>query len=137
MAWNELWQHPEIRQPLAVCLGAIPGALSRYYLGSWLTQRLGTEFPYGTFMINLSGCFVMGLVSSWLERRLDLSPEVRLLVAVGFLGSYTTFSTYALDVSALGRAEAWGSGLVYGVGSAILGVLGLELGRGLVKLLWP
>lgn len=128
---------PALRNPLAVSLGAIAGALSRYYLGLWFVQWLGNEFPYGTFVINLTGCFVMGLFTTLVVEQITPIPlEVRLLVTVGFLGSYTTFSTYGLDVVLLSQrasADGWRWMALakigfYWIGSAILGVLSVQLG---------
>jgi fluoride exporter len=125
-----------LRAPIAICLGAIPGALSRYYLTQLCAQWFGTKFPYGTFLINLSGALLMGLfVTLTLERAIS-SPELRLLVAVGFLGSYTTFSTYALDTSVLMRSNNYGAGLFYWLGSAFFGFVGLELGSLLARKLF-
>jgi fluoride exporter len=125
----------EIRSALAVSLGAVAGALSRYYLGLWITQRLGSYFPYGTFIINISGCLIMGFFTTLgTERILPISPELRLLVAVGFLGSYTTFSSYALDtVNLLGTRQGFVA-LGYWLGSAFLGVTCLQLGALLARL---
>ena len=87
---------PVIRSPIAISLGAIPGALCRYYISLYFSRWFGTDFPFGTFFINLTGAFLMGVfVTVTLERSLT-SLDLRLLIAVGFLGSYTTFSTYAL-----------------------------------------
>lgn len=121
-----------VRAPIAVSLGAIAGALSRYYLTLGLTQWLGPAFPYATFTINLSGSFVMGFFATLVLEQVITSPELRLLISVGFLGSYTTFSTYALDTVSLldtGRESA----LFYWAGSAFLGVVSLELGRFLAR----
>lgn len=127
---------PEVRNPLAVSLGAIAGALSRYYLTLWFAQRFGSNFPYGTFFINLTGCFVMGFFATVaLERAATISPEVRLLVAVGFLGSYTTFSTYGLDsVLLLGNRKFAAAGF-YWLFSALLGIICVQLGVMLARLL--
>nr|WP_275973879.1 fluoride efflux transporter CrcB [Argonema galeatum] len=119
-------------------MGAIAGALCRYYLTLWFAQRFGTGFPYGTFFINLSGCLFMGFFATLaLERVVTISPEVRLLVATGFLGAYTTFSTYGLDTINLLR-DAEGSSEegsrsylvagLYWAGSAILGIISIQLG---------
>jgi fluoride exporter len=124
---------PSLRTPLAICLGAIPGALSRYYLTQLCTQWFGTSFPYGTFIINLSGALLMGFFVTLTLAQAIPSPDLRLLVAVGFLGSYTTFSTYALDTSTLIRAGHSGAGLFYWLGSAILGAVSLELGSLLAR----
>ena len=122
-------QNPQWRAPLAISLGAVPGALSRYYLGLLCLQWFGAGFPVGTFLINLSGAFTMGFFVTFTLDRAISSPDLRLLVAVGFLGSYTTFSTYALDASNLLRAGQPTLALFYGLGSAVLGLLCLELGR--------
>lgn len=126
---------PEIRNPLAVSLGAIAGALSRYYLTLWFAQRFGSNFPYGTFFINLTGCFVMGFFATVALERATIPPEVRLLVAVGFLGSYTTFSTYGLDsVLLLGNRRFAAAGF-YWLFSALLGIICVQLGVMLARLL--
>lgn len=129
-------QKPEIRHLFAISLGAIAGALSRYYLTLWFAQRFGSNFPYGTFFINLTGCFVMGFFATLaLERVGMISQEVRLLVAVGFLGSYTTFSTYGLDsVLLLGNRKFAAAGF-YWLGSAMLGIVSVQLGVMLARLL--
>ena len=124
---------PNLRSPLAIALGAIPGALSRYYLTIFFARLWGEGFPYGTFIINLTGSLFMGfLVTLALERSL-ISPDLRLCLAVGFLGSYTTFSTYALDTSIMLKNHQQPMALLYGLGSTILGVLGVEIGSFLAR----
>lgn len=131
----EFWQQPTFRNPIAISLGAIAGSLSRYYLGLWMAQRLGTDFPYGTFLINLTGCMAMGAFSTVaLERWVTIPPEIRLLFAVGFLGSYTTFSTYSLDIVTLWRAQKSMVAGFYAVGSVGLGVVSFQLGTLLARL---
>jgi fluoride exporter len=128
-------QDPAIRNPIAISLGAIAGALSRYYLTLWFAQRFGTAFPYGTFFINITGCFGMGFFATFaLDRVAIVSPEVRLLVATGFLGAYTTFSTYGLDTINLLRDKAYVATGFYWAGSAILGIIGLQLGVVLARM---
>lgn len=123
------------RAPLAVALGAIAGALSRYYLGIWIAERFGTAFPYGTLAINLSGSFALGLLSSLLlTRSLALPPDLVLLVAVGGLGSYTTFATYELDSFRLLSDQRWLALAAYWLGSPVFGLLGLYLGTLLGRL---
>jgi len=124
---------PVIRAPLAISFGAVPGALSRYYLTLLFARWLGTNFPYGTLIINLSGALLMGFFITLTLERAITAPDLRLLIAVGFLGSYTTFSTYALDTSMLLRTGSQEYALLYWAGSAILGVLGLELGSALAR----
>lgn len=139
----DILQQPAVRNPIAVSLGAIAGALSRYYLSLWFAQRFGTSFPYATLFINLTGCLAMGFFFTLtMERMPSISPEVRLLLAVGFLGSYTTFSTYELDTLTLLRhALSQDSSLqrsftvlLYWAGSAIFGLISIELGVILARL---
>jgi fluoride exporter len=131
----EMLQDPAIRNPIAISLGAIAGALCRYYLTLWFAQRFGTAFPYGTFFINITGCFAMGFFATFvLDRVAVVSPEVRLLVATGFLGAYTTFSTYGLDTINLLRDKAYLAAGFYGAGSALLGTIALQLGVILARL---
>jgi CrcB protein len=127
-------QNPTLRTPLAIALGAIAGALSRYYVGLWFTQLLGIGFPYSTLFINVSGCFAMGFLATLsLERVITIHPDVRLLLTTGFLGSYTTFSTYELDIAALLQERKLASDLIYWLGSSVLGLLGLQLGSALAE----
>lgn len=127
---------PAIRNPIAISLGAIAGALSRYYLTLWFSQRFGTGFPYGIFFINLTGCFAMGFFMTLaLDRRVVIiPPELRLLVATGFLGSYTTFSTYGLDTITLLSNQRFMAAVLYWAGSASLGILSVQLGIVLARL---
>jgi fluoride exporter len=125
--------NPDIRAPIAIVLGAIPGALSRYYLTLLFARWLGTGFPYGTFAINTTGALVMGFFVTLTLERTITSPDLRLLIAVGFLGSYTTFSTYALDTSMLVRSGNKIVALFYWLGSAALGYISLEIGSFLAR----
>ena len=131
-----VFQQPTIRHPVAIALGAIAGSLSRYYLSLWFTQQVSDRFPWGTVFVNLTGCLAMGFfVTLILERILILSPEIRLLVMVGFLGSYTTFSTFGLDTVLLLQELGTHVAMVYWLGSAVLGVVGMQLGMFLARLL--
>ncbi|BAZ79793.1 CrcB protein [Sphaerospermopsis kisseleviana NIES-73] len=128
-AVNAMLQDPNLRQALAVSLGAIAGALSRYYLTLWFASRFGTSFPYGTFFINVSGCLGMGFFTTLaVEKVAIISPELRLMIATGFLGAYTTFSTYGLESLVLMRGGNLLTTAGYWFGSAILGVFSVQLG---------
>jgi CrcB protein len=129
-------QHDSLlNAPIAVGLGAIPGALCRYYLTILFSQWLGASFPFGTFFINLSGTLLMGFFATLAIERVVTSPELQLFITTGFLGSYTTFSTYALDASVLFQGRDRVKALFYWVGSVVLGGICLEIGRALAKLL--
>jgi CrcB protein len=120
--------------PLIIGLGAVPGALSRYYLTLFFGRWFGIGFPYGTLFINLTGAFLMGFFTT-LASKLSIPSAVQMLVLVGFLGSYTTFSTYALDTSNLLRTRDYKAALLYWLGSPLLGFISLELGIFLAKML--
>lgn len=126
---------PNLRAALAVALGAIPGALIRYYVTLLAARWFGESFPVGTLLANVSGSFLMGLIVTLAMTRdlITITPDLRLLLTVGFLGSYTTFSTYALDTSLLLRVGLLGQTLAYSFGSLILGVIAIELGSLLAR----
>ncbi|MBD2456806.1 fluoride efflux transporter CrcB [Nostoc sp. FACHB-87] len=120
--------------PLAISFGAVPGALSRYYLTILFGRWFGLNFPYGTLFINVSGAFLMGFFAT-LVSKFAIDSTVSLLIAVGFLGSYTTFSTYALDTSNLLRTKNYQAALLYWSGTPILGFISIEVGILLAKML--
>lgn len=123
---------PRLKSALAVSLGAVAGALSRYYLGEWLISISGVEpFPIGTLGVNLVGCFLMGVFIALTYRHESFRPELRLLVSTGFLGSLTTFSSYQLEISLLVDADGWHQDLLYWLGSPLLGLVCLQAGLAL------
>lgn len=119
---------------LAISIGAVLGANARYLLGGWIADRFGPVFPLGTLVINVSGSFVIGIVLTLVGERLVAPAWVRPLVAIGFLGSYTTFSTFSYETLALARDGSWlaaGANVVASVGASLVGVyLGTVLARG-------
>ncbi len=110
---------------LAIAIGGAAGAVSRHFLTASIMRLLGSGFPYGIFVVNVVGSFLMGLLVTLLATRFEVSPELRGLLAVGFLGSFTTFSTYSLDIMLMIERGEWGSAAIYAFGSLVLGVLGL------------
>jgi CrcB protein len=125
---------PNFRPPLAIALGAIAGALSRYYLGQWLATLHGGPFPLAVFVINLIGCFLMGAISTYALRRFHLHPDLLLLITTGFLGSFTTFSSYELDTANLLDLQGTFADLVYWMGSPLLGLACFMVGVALIRL---
>ena len=112
---------------LAISIGAILGANARYLLGGWVLDRMGAEFPYGTLLINVSGSFVIGLVYAVVEKH-GAPDWVRPLVIVGFLGAYTTFSTFSLDTLAMAERGAWLAAGAYVLGSVAASLAAVWLG---------
>ncbi|GIW24570.1 fluoride efflux transporter CrcB [Meiothermus sp.] len=105
---------------LLVMLGGAIGAMLRYGLGAWVQGLSGPGFPWSTFLINISGSFLIGVV---LRQSLDgaLSPEWRLFLAVGVLGGYTTFSTFSWETLTLVQQGEWLKAFLYVAGSVTLG----------------
>ena len=92
---------------LWIALGAVVGAAARYFVSTQIARHFSTIFPYGTLLINLSGSLVLGFFLVYSTERVLLDPRWRLLVAVGFCGSYTTFSSYAFESFALMEQGQW------------------------------
>lgn len=127
-------QNPALRTAIAISLGAIAGALSRYCLGGWIIRIFDASFPAGTFVVNMLGCFLMGLLVTLMIKPLSLSPDQKLLLTTGVLGSLTTFSSYELETAVLIDQSQWIGTLVYFLGSPILGLLGLLGGTQIARI---
>jgi fluoride exporter len=93
---------------LAISFAAIVGANLRYFLSRFAAKELGPVFPYGTLFINVVGSFIVGWFVIWATERVLIDPRWRLLVVVGFCGSFTTFSSYAFETMAYFQQGQWG-----------------------------
>ncbi len=126
-----------LQNMLWVALGAALGANTRYWLGVWLGHRLGLAFPYGTFLVNVTGSFLLAFLLALTTEQFPLSRELRLLLVVGFLGSYTTFSSLAVESLNLWRHSGALSALANVLGNNLLGLLaalmGLLLAQGISR----
>ena len=118
---------------LAIAVGAALGANARYLVGLWAGTRFGGAFPYGTFIVNASGSLLLGFLLSLTTERISMAPEMRLLLTVGFLGSYTTFSTYTVESLFLLRDSGLWQGLLNvfanGLAGLICALFGVYLSR--------
>lgn len=117
------------RPSLAVAIGAIFGALSRYYVTEFAKLIFGKDFGfYGTFFINVSGCFLIAYILTLaIENIRAISPELRLMTTTGFCGAYTTFSTYGLESKGFLDKDVT-TFLMYWMGSVIIGMIAVQLG---------
>jgi CrcB protein len=128
-----LLQNVTLLNVLAIAIGAIPGALSRYHLTEWTKAKYGTKFPYGTFVINLTGCLAIGFFFTISKTITGYPKELDLLIRTGFLGSYTTFSTYGFDTLTLWRSKQKLATVFYWAGSATLGLVAVILGAAIAN----
>ena len=111
-----------------VLLGGGTGALMRYIAGTAIMARFGGRFPLGTFVINVSGSFVIGLLMTLLTERFQPHPNWRLLLVVGFLGGYTTFSSFEWETYSAVRGGGRLIGLLNVLASVLLGYVAVSLG---------
>lgn len=113
---------------LFIAAGGALGAITRYWVGSTVSGRLGTRFPYGTFVINITACIIIGFSLTYLDKRAGLNPAWRFLIPVGFIGAYSTFSTYEWETLSTLRAGAFAMAALYAVGSLLVGLAATWLG---------
>ncbi len=112
---------------LAVALGGAVGAVARYGVAGWVQEAAGSTFPWGTVAVNVTGSFVLGFLLVWFEAT-TAAPEVRAFLAVGIMGSFTTFSTFTYETVALLRDGDVSRAAAYALGSLALGVVAAVLG---------
>ncbi len=120
---------------LIIGVGGFLGAVTRYAVSLWIGQRWGRVFPLGTFFINVSGSFLIALVMSLSTERLMVSPQWRLFLAVGFLGAYTTFSTFEFETGNLLRDGEWMIAGLNVVLSVVAGFIALKIGDVISKMI--
>ncbi len=113
---------------LIISLGGILGANARYLVATWAAEKFGPSFPFGTFIINITGSFALGLFMAFLQDRAFIHPNYRLFFATGFCGAYTTFSTFTYE-----SLRLWQDGSVLlavwnMIGSVVIGMIAVCLG---------
>lgn len=117
-----------MRTLLAVMVAGAAGAVCRYGVDGMVSSRLSGQLPWGTLVVNLSGCLVIGFLSTMLTERFAIDPALRIGLTVGFVGSYTTFSTLALETTQLAQAGSFGVALLNVGASVVAGCLAVVAG---------
>ena len=107
---------------LLIALGGALGSIARYWVGSAVAGRMGVRFPYGTLIVNITACIVIGFTLTYMSRRTDMSAAWRYLIPIGFIGAYSTFSTYEWETLTTIRSGAFALASLYAVSSLILGL---------------
>jgi CrcB protein len=115
-------------------VGGIVGTVARYAVSGVVAQRMGGAFPWGTLVVNVAGCFVIGFADTFLERKCQVSPHYRILLMTGFCGAFTTFSALILETSNLLKSHAY----LYAFGNILislaLGFAAFKLGMMMAEL---
>ncbi|WP_457571471.1 fluoride efflux transporter CrcB [Desulfovulcanus sp.] len=113
------------------------GAISRYYIAGLVQNHFNSTYPFGTMAVNLLGCLAFGFIWAFLEDKLFLSPSLRLYVLTGFMGAFTTFSTFSFETANLIRYSQWLWAMLNLVGQNILGISLIFLGMFLARIIRP
>jgi CrcB protein len=111
-----------------IALGGSLGSIARFWVGSAVANRMGTKFPYGTFLINITACVIIGFSLTFFGRRAELNPAWRFFVPVGFVGAYSTFSTFEWETFSNLQTGAFLIAVSYVVLSFIVGLIGVWCG---------
>lgn len=111
-----------------IAIGGALGAIARFWVDSAVVNRLGTRFPYGTLIINMTACLLIGFSLTFLARRTGSNPAWRFLVPIGFLGAYSTFSSYEWETFSTLRSGDFSVAVLYAFGSIFLGLAAVWCG---------
>lgn len=112
---------------VVIAIGGAMGALGRHFLAGYVTQLVGSSFPWGIFVVNVIGSIFIGVITELAGQASFIGEELKTLLVIGFLGAFTTFSTFSLDIVELCQKGLWTSAAIYVVGSVCLAVLGLVM----------
>lgn len=120
---------------LLIAAGGALGSIARYWVGSTVSGRMGARFPYGTLLVNITACLVIGFTLTYMGKRADLSPAWRYFIPLGFIGAYSTFSTYEWETLSTMRSGAFMLAGLYAVGSMVVGLAATWCGTALADML--
>ena len=118
-----------------IAFGGALGSMVRYWVGSTIGGRMGTKFPYGTFVINITACVIIGFSLTLLAKRVEINSAWRFLIPIGFIGAYSTFSTYEWETLSTIRTGAFLVAAVYAVSSLILGLAAVWFGSVIAEII--
>ncbi len=120
---------------LYVALGGALGASGRHAVGLWASRSFGEAFPYGTLIVNVLGSLAMGLLIGWLVTKQG-GDNLKLFLATGFLGGFTTFSAFSLDAINLLERKSYAPFMIYVAGSVVIAIAALWIGLVLARKVW-
>jgi fluoride exporter len=123
-----------LQKYLLIAIGGALGSIARYWVGHAVAARTGLKFPYGTLVVNLTACFIIGFTLTFLADHTDINPAWRFLIPIGFIGAYSTFSTYEWETLSIMRSGALALASLYAVGSLIVGLGATWCGSALAEL---
>jgi CrcB protein len=118
-----------------IAFGGALGSMARYWVGSTIGGRMGTKFPYGTFVINITACVIIGFSLTFLAKRVEINSAWRFLIPIGFIGAYSTFSTYEWETLSTIRTGAFLMAALYAVSSLILGLAAVWFGSVIAEII--
>jgi CrcB protein len=124
-----------LQKYLLIAAGGALGSIARYWVGSTVSGRMGARFPYGTLLVNITACIVLGFTLTYMGKRADLNPAWRYLFPIGFIGAYSTFSTYEWETLSTMRSGAFMLAGIYAIGSMVVGLAATWCGTALADLL--
>jgi fluoride exporter len=123
-----------LQKYLLIAIGGAVGSLARYWVGSFVTDRMGSRFPYGTFVINITACLIIGFSVTVITRHTEINPAWEFLIPAGFVGAYSTFSTFEWETFATLDTGAFLIPILYVTLSLFLGLVAVWLGVTLARL---
>ena len=121
---------------ISIFAGGGLGALLRYGVISNISKILPSTFPYGTLTVNILGALLIGIVYSLLSQKISISENLKLFITVGFLGGFTTFSTFNLDFYQLIESSKIAAAMIYALGSFITTIIGFYVGYSVIRLFY-
>ena len=117
-----------------MALAGAAGTIARFFVAGWAQQLGGNRFPWGTLAVNLVGCFLFGLIFALIEDRVAISEKVRHIALIGFMGAFTTFSTFAFETVQLIRDDKVGTAVANATLQNVAGVLAVALGMTIARI---